>query len=112
MRSTTSASCPACHTEFDRLPIEYDEDGGYAVLEVWPCADSTCGKLLCACCDQFHCDGCGHTFCADHLVSVPDGTPTPLHCCSTCAAECEPLELPAPIPPQREHGLPTRMEVA
>jgi hypothetical protein len=43
---------------------------------------------------------------------VPDGTPTPLHCCSTCAAECEPLELPAPIPPQREHGLPTRVEVA
>jgi hypothetical protein len=75
-----SASCPTCLTLFDRLPVEYDEDGnGCAVLEVRPCADSICGKMLCACCDQFHCDGCGQTFCADHLVSVPDGTDRPLH---------------------------------
>jgi len=59
-----SASCPTCDTLFERLPVEYDEDGGYAFLEVRPCAGPTCGKMLCSCCDQFHCDGCGQTFCA------------------------------------------------
>jgi len=94
------ANCPTCDTFFETLPAEYDEDGtGYAVLEVHLCADRTCGKMLCPCCDQFHCDGCGQTFCADHLVSVPDGTERPLHCCPPCAAECEPLEFPSPIPP-------------
>ena len=97
-----SASCPTCDTLFERLPVEYDEDYGYAVLEVHPCADPACDKLLCACCDQFHCDGCGHTFCADHLVSIPDGTDRPLHCCPMCALECEPLELPDPIPARPE----------
>jgi hypothetical protein len=84
-----SASCPTCDTLFERLPVEYDEDGGYAFLEVHPCAG--CGKMLCTCCDQFHCDGCGETFCADHLVSVPDGTERPLHCCEACADESKPL---------------------
>ena len=96
----TSASCPICNTLFERLPIDYNEDGtGYALLEVKPCAGS-CGKLLCPCCDQFVCDGCGDTFCVDHLVSVEDGTETPLHCCATCAAECD--VLPLPFPPQSE----------
>jgi hypothetical protein len=92
MKTTfTSASCPSCNTLFERLPVEYDGDTGYAVLEVHPCADPTCGKMLCACCDQFHCDGCGETFCADHLVSIPDGTDRPLHCCTSCADESKPL---------------------
>ena len=43
-------------------------------------------------------------FCSDHLISVPDGTPRPLHCCPTCAEECEPL--PARIGPARETGAP------
>jgi len=98
----TSASCPSCGTIFERLPVEYDEDGGYAFLEVRPCADTICDKMLCSCCDHFHCDGCGQTFCADHLVSVPDGTERPLHCCTTCAAECEFLSLPPRIPPASE----------
>ncbi len=60
MRSRfTSASCPTCDTLFERLPVEYEEDGGYAFLEVRPWADAVCGKMLCSCCDQFHCDGCG-----------------------------------------------------
>lgn len=102
MRSKlTSASCPTCDTRFERLPVEYD-DGGYAFLEVRACADSTCGKMLCSCCDQFHCDGCGQPFCTDHLVSVPDGTGRPLHCCPTCAAECEVLALPPRISPASE----------
>jgi hypothetical protein len=100
VKQFTSASCPTCDTLFERLPVEYDEDGGYAFLEMHPCAG--CGKMLCACCDQFHCDGCGQTFRADHLVSVPDGTDSHLHCCEACAAEYEPLELPARIPPQSE----------
>jgi hypothetical protein len=98
----TSATCPECETIFDRVPVEYDEDGGYAVLEIHPCAHTECGKLLCACCDQFHCDGCGETFCADHLVSVPDGTDNPLHCCPACAGECEVNYLAAPMPNQSE----------
>ena len=89
-----SATCSTCNTDFDRLPLERDEDGGYAVLPVHACAQPTCSTLLCPCCPQFHCDGCGDTFCADHLVSVPDGTDRPLHCCSVCAEECEQTTLP------------------
>lgn len=98
----TSASCPLCNTYFDRLPVESDEDGGYAHLEVHLCADPSCGALLCPCCAQVHCDGCGQTFCADHLVQVADGTPRPLHCCPGCAAESEQAEFPPKIEPQRE----------
>jgi hypothetical protein len=57
-RSFDSASCPTCDTLFERLPVEYDEDAGYVFLAMHPCADSVCEKLLCACCDQFHCDSC------------------------------------------------------
>ena len=38
MKTTfTSASCPTCNTLFERLPMEYNEDTGYAILEVHPC---------------------------------------------------------------------------
>lgn len=95
----TSTTCPLCFTYFDRVPVDGDGIDTYAVLEVRPC--SACGALLCACCEQFACDGCGETFCAEHLVTVPDGN-SPLHCCKACADECEPYELPAAIPPQSE----------
>jgi hypothetical protein len=98
----TSACCRECKTDFDRLPVEYDEDEGYAVLPVHPCANETCGKFLCPSCDQFHCDGCGETFCADHLVSIPDEPGRPLHCCTECAVDFLPIELSAAIPPQSE----------
>jgi hypothetical protein len=106
-----SASCPSCDALFEFLPVEFDEDSGYAFLEVKPCAETGCSVLLCPCCDQFHCDGCGERFCSDHLVTVPDGTDTPLHCCPTCAAECEPRELPARIEPQMV-SMPVQIEVA
>ena len=100
----TNASCPECNTFFDRLPLEYDEDGlGCAVLEVMPCMHPGCERLLCPCCAKFACDGCGQTFCAIHLASVKDGTPRPLHCCPACALECE--EIPAPLPVQSELSL-------
>ena len=109
----TFATCPECQTYFDRLSLDYDEDGyGNAVLEVRPCAHPECGRLLCPCCATFECDGCGATFCMDHLVAVPDGTPRPLQCCAACAAECEPLELPTRIPPQLEIMAPSYLEVA
>src|SRR5947208_1617576 len=85
MRSAfSSASCPTCDTRFERLPVEYDEDRGYVVLEVQPCAG--CGTMLCACCEQFHCDGCGLTFCGEHRVSDGD-----LVFCTTCVAESKPI---------------------
>ena len=91
----TNASCPTCETTFT-VPVHGDEDGAYAALELTQCQE--CAALLCGCCEQFACDGCGMTFCLDHLVSVPDGTESPLHCCPTCAAECEVVELPfAPL---------------
>ena len=91
MKRTASIACPTCETIHQNAPVEYDARGGYAVLELRPCANQTCGKLLCGACDQFHCDGCGETFCLDHLVSVPDGTDRPLHLCTECDAESKPL---------------------
>jgi hypothetical protein len=92
----TTTSCPTCETSFDRVPVCRDEDGAYAALELNPCG--ACGVLLCGCCEQFQCDGCAQTFCLEHLVSIPDGTFTPLRCCATCAAEVEVIELPlAPL---------------
>ncbi len=100
-RQFTSAECPNCETTFDRLPLDYDEDGiGTAVLEVHPCA--LCGALLCPCCGQFQCDGCDETFCSLHMVIVPDGTPKPLRCCPRCAFEGEIEQLPLALPPGRE----------
>lgn len=106
-RSFSDATCPACLTYYDRLPVERDASGDACVaLPVRPCAD--CGALLCACCEQFACDGCGLTFCTAHLVRVPadpaelfEGE-TPLKCCAVCACETEACELPAPFPPQSE----------
>jgi hypothetical protein len=104
--NTTSATCETCNTLFTDLPFEVDECGGYAVLEVTPCA--ACGVILCGCCSQFCCDGCSGTFCSTHKVVVPDGTTRPLRCCPTCAVECEPMELPLPKPPARELHYATR----
>jgi hypothetical protein len=92
----TTATCPTCDTSFDRVPVEYDDDQGYAALELRTCGN--CGALLCPCCEQFQCDGCAQTFCLEHLVNVPDGTLTPLRCCATCAADVEVIEMPlAPL---------------
>ncbi len=97
----TSHTCPNCDTDFDCLPLDYDEDGfGTAVLEVTPCA--ICGALLCPCCGQFQCDGCDETFCSLHMVVVPDGTPNPLRCCPRCAFEGEIEQLPLALSPERE----------
>jgi hypothetical protein len=91
-----SASCPTCDTTFTRVPVHGDDDGAYAALELKPCDD--CGALLCGCCEQFQCDACAATFCLEHIVTIPDGTLTPLRCCATCAAEVEVIELPlAPL---------------
>ena len=95
-----SASCPTCDTLFERLPVEYDEDGGYVFLEVHPCA------------------GCGqHALRLLRSVPLRWMRPDVLHrpsgvgpgrnralctAAEPCAAECEPLELPARIPPQSE----------
>ena len=100
-----SADCPNCGALFDRLPVDYDEDGnGYAALEVAPCADPECEVLLCPDCARFTCDGCGQTFCLLHRVLVENGQYDPLECCAACALECEQEELPAPQPPLSETG--------
>src|SRR5689334_8945370 len=84
-----STTCPNCQTLFERLPVVYDEEAAYVALEVRPCAEPACGAMLCPCCEQFQCDGCGLTFCDSHKVAIPDGTDSPLRCCPTCAAETE-----------------------
>ena len=76
------------------LPLDGDEDGAYAALKITPCALGGCGALLCACCAQFACDGCDGRFCLEHRILVPDGTPSGLACCPTCATDCEPFESP------------------
>lgn len=103
-----SATCPTCETIHTNLPFERDETGGYAVLEVMQCAE--CGTLLCECCDQFDCDGCGHAHCLEHLIVVPDSTDRPLRCCNNCACEADPL--PLPFPPARETRIAAVLEVA
>lgn len=85
---TASATCQTCQTEFDGLPVERDEDGVYAVLEVRPCADPECNALLCECCPTFACDGCGATFCTLHMTAVNE-----LLCCPPCAAASDQGEL-------------------
>jgi len=94
--------------------VEYDEDQGYAVLELRPCAEEGCKILLCSCCDQFHCDGCGQAFCIEHRILIDSGPCCdPLACCAVCAREAEPLELaPPPIAPAREIETPKRKEAA
>ena len=84
---TVNATCPNCCTFFERIPVEYDEEGGYVVLMVIPCTG--CGKLLCSACDWYKCDGCGDVFCADCLQLVDDGTDRALHCCKECVLEGE-----------------------
>ena len=91
MKLSFLANCQTCGTTLESLPIARDECGAYAVIEDHPCAEPTCGNLLCSVCDQFHCDGCGQTFCIDHLVSVPDGTDRSLRLCTECDAESKPL---------------------
>jgi hypothetical protein len=76
------ASCKTCNTLFENCAVERDEESGYAVITASPC--HSCSKLLCASCDQFKCDGCEKLFCADHMISLPDGTETPLHVCDAC----------------------------
>ena len=100
MRSrSASATCPNCNTLFERLAVEYDEEGGCVALKVTPC--TACRRLLCSACDCSECDGCGNVFCADCLQLVEDGTGSPLHCCQVCVQEgAEAL----PGPPQPACG--------
>ena len=100
MKATfTSATCATCNTDFDRIPVDYDEDGqGYVAIPVKQCP--TCAALLCPCCPTFSCDGCNQTFCTSHLVTVPDGKYKPLLCCAQCATEVEVLPLAKPVQPE------------
>jgi|ERR1039458_1039699 hypothetical protein len=82
---STSATCPSCNALFERVAVEYDEEGGCVALQVTPC--TACRRLLCSACDCSQCDGCGNVFCADCLQLVEDGTGSPLHCCQVCVQE-------------------------
>lgn len=93
----TSGSCPNCDTLFERLAVDYDEEGGYVALKVTPCTG--CGTLLCSACDWSKCDGCGDVFCADCLQLVDDGTDSSLHCCIECVREGQEAQQElAPLP--------------
>src|SRR5689334_9940554 len=52
--------CTACETSFT---LEKGTE-----LPVAKCASSDCPVLLCPCCPQFQCDGCGQTFCIEHAI--------------------------------------------
>ena len=83
--------CPNCDNLHTDVPVEYDEDGGYADLDTEHCNADFCTVQLCSSCPQFTCDGCGDKFCLEHLsLRDTDG----LEFCSDCAAdapepECE-----------------------
>src|SRR5437868_7130946 len=87
---TDSATCANCQTLFENVEVEYDEDGGYAAIQVTPC--TACTKLLCSSCDWANCDGCGDVFCADCLQLLADCTLTGLHCCKECVRISEEFE--------------------
>lgn len=75
----STISCRTCGASHD-VPVDGDEDGRYASLDTVQCGE--CGRRLCSCCEQFDCDGCGHTFCLDHKIAVYE-----LDCCRQCAIE-------------------------
>jgi hypothetical protein len=82
-------SCPHCDTLHTDVPVEYDEDGGYADLDTEHCNADFCTVELCSSCPQFTCDGCGDKFCLEHVTKQDD-----LEFCPDCAAdipepECE-----------------------
>ena len=99
----TSASCPTCNTLFERLPIDYNEDGSW----LCPAGSRTLRRVLRQAAmpvlRSVRLRQLRRHLCVDHLVSVEDGTETPLHCCPTCASECE--VLPLPFPPQSENSI-------
>jgi len=68
-KTFASASCPECQTDFDRLPVEYDEDGGYAVLPVRPCAYYYCVRKNKTDVECFR----GTIFCAKPTGKAPCG---------------------------------------
>ena len=78
-------SCQHCDTIHTDVPVEYDEDGGYADLDTEHCNANNCTVELCASCPQFTCDGCGDKFCLEHFTKVAG-----LDICPVCADEEEP----------------------
>lgn len=105
-RAFDSATCPACNSYLDRLPVDGDEDGAYVALPVAPCTE--CGAFLCVDCPQFTCESCDQRFCQSHVRLVVGGSNGEVwKCCPECAAEFErqDAELPAAIPPQIERVL-------
>ena len=100
-RAFDCATCPNCHTYFDRLPVDGDEDGNsFVVLESTPCG--TCGQMLCPCCEQFVCEH-GETHCLEHLTVLEAESRYPLKCCPVCLAEATAQEMgPQPMCPDCE----------
>ena len=58
--ATTIDTCSTCDTQFTL-------DKG-TELPITTCANPNCPVLLCPCCPQFECDGCGQTFCLEHAI--------------------------------------------
>ena len=75
-------SCENCDTLHTDVPVEFDEDGGYADLDTEHCNADNCTVELCESCPQFTCDGCGDKFCLEHVSKRDD-----LELCPVCVAE-------------------------
>lgn len=73
------AECTNCQTtEY----LSADEARGDYDMEQVPCHDDDCAKMLCPSCDQFQCDACDNTFCAEHRVFYSG-----LELCGACMRE-------------------------
>ncbi len=116
-KNRTKVTCPSCNTSYTLTDRE-DE------IPTIQCASIGCPVLLCPCCPQFECAGCGQRHCMEHAieekeqqfpctcirldVDVYDDSdcwscnssirPKPLKFCPPCMEEVERIDWPVEIP--------------
>jgi|SRR6266568_3838581 len=58
--------CGNCYTSYNNIEVF----GGEAVIPTIHWFYQGCPVELCPSCEQFACDGCGHTMCQDHRINL------------------------------------------
>jgi len=61
---TTTVECANCYTTYNHVEVH----GGEAAIPAGRCFYPGCPVELCPRCEQFACDGCGHSFCQEHRI--------------------------------------------